>query len=296
MLQKKIKLGFSNWCKGLPKEGYHFYQVLSKFFNLEVTDNPDFLIYLGRKNRNYLQYDCTRILFENEYSMPNFGLCDYALTFHYLNDPRHLRLPFYFTETNVTDLIKTESAESLLAEKKKFCNFVFSNGSRHSQFRVEFFKQLHARKHVDAGGKLLNNIGKRVDNKIEFCRPYKFTIATENKACVGYTTEKIVNAMQSRTVPIYWGNLAINDDFNPKSFINVQKFPSTEAAIDHILEVDANDELYLEYAREPYFYNNTPNEYLNEERLATFFDHIFSNPRPKKRIFFPIRNFVDKYR
>ena len=296
LMNHKIKLNFVNFDGGFekcPLEENRFYQILNKFFNIEISNSPDFIIYLGSNNKRYLDYNCTRIVFENEYEEPNFALCDYAMNFSYLDDPRHLRLPYYFYFTDGSDLIKNEKPEKILAEKKKFCNFVFSNSSRRAQFRVTFLKELLQKKHVDCGGKILNNMDKLVEDKVAFCKDYKFTIAMENKSRVGYTTEKILHAMQARSIPIYWGNLAINDEFNPKSFINVQKFANTDAAIAHILDVDRHDDLYLEYAKEPYFYNNEPNEYLSAERVASFFDRVFTYPA-KKRLFFPIRKVWDK--
>ena len=67
----------------------------------------------------------------------------------------------------------------------------------------------------------------------------------------GYTTEKLVHAMAAHTIPIYWGNPQVSEDFNPKSFINCHDYSSLEAVIERIIEVDQNESLYRHYLEEP---------------------------------------------
>jgi hypothetical protein len=132
---------------------------------------------------------------------------------------------------------------------------------------------------VDSGGTFENNMGAPIGpttaDKLEFLRPYKFNIAFENQALPGYTTEKICEAMRARCIPIYWGSSRVQTEFNPRSFLNFSDFPSTEALIERIKEIDAKRELYLEYLREPYFLGNQPNEFFSRERLLDFFERIF---------------------
>ncbi|NBV52362.1 MAG: hypothetical protein EBR83_02330, partial [Verrucomicrobia bacterium] len=100
---------------------------------------------------------------------------------------------------------------------------------------------------------------------------YKFTLAFENSVSDGYTTEKLVEPMLAGSLPIYWGNPQVALDFNPRSFIDVSAFPDFDAAIDHILKVDADDELYLSYLREPWFNGDTPPSWFDAgEHLAAW--------------------------
>src|SRR5438309_10477229 len=77
--------------------------------------------------------------------------------------------------------------------------------------------------------------------KIEFLKRYKFNIAFENASLPGYTTEKIVEPMAARCLPIYWGNPLIHREFNPKSFLNYVDFRDEAALIERIIELDQND-------------------------------------------------------
>src|SRR5665213_1590628 len=62
--------------------------------------------------------------------------------------------------------------------------------------------------------------GTKWEIKRKFLTPYKFTIAFESYVHPGYQTEKLYDAMQSNSVPIYCGDPLIGDIFNKDSFIN----------------------------------------------------------------------------
>ena len=44
-----------------------------------------------------------------------------------------------------------------------------------------------------------------LEETIAWFRPYKFAIVMENSEGRGHITEKVFNAYNARTVPIYWG-------------------------------------------------------------------------------------------
>jgi hypothetical protein len=68
---------------------------------------------------------------------------------------------------------------------------------------------------------------------------------------VGYTGEKILEGFISGTLPIYWGNPRINEDFNNDSFINLYDFDNEDDVIEKIIEIDRNDTLYMKYFEQP---------------------------------------------
>jgi alpha(1,3/1,4) fucosyltransferase len=223
-----------------------------------------------------------KIYFCVENFAPDFKDYDYAFTCHETNDPRNLRLPYYAMGDPKILLKENESAEQIMAAKTKFCGFLAGYANKKTRVRNEFFHKLCQYKKVDSAGGALNNTGFRVPPgpgpKLDFLRPYKFNLAFENASIPGYTTEKITEAMQARTVPIYWGNPGIAAEFNPKSFLNYFDFPSEEALIDKIIELDQDDAKYMEYLRQPCFHNNRPNEFFSPERLVAQFKTIFSTP------------------
>ena len=123
---------------------------------------------------------------------------------------------------------------------------------------------------------MLNNLGSRVPmgKKVEFLKPYKFTIAYENRARLGYTTEKIAEPMLADSVPIYWGNRGVDLDFNPSSFVNWHSFGDDDQLIDYIVQLDRCDDLYLDLLRQPWYHNNVANRYIAEEIVLDWFARI----------------------
>jgi len=278
-MKRKIKIYLEDFWFPITEKAikdFALYRILSKRFDLEITKNPDFLIY-SAMSRNYLKYNCVRIYYTGENTRPNFNECDYAFSFDYPVTERNYRLPLYKTYLDSFDIVKNSARDvnSIISEGRKFCNFLYSN--KRAKIRNDFFHSLSQYKSIDSGGKVLNNLGYFVDDKHEFLRNYKFTIAFENEAYPGYTTEKILHAFAADSIPIYWGNPLVDRDFNPKSFINCNDYGSFEEVIDKIIEIDNNDDLYRQYLNEPAFTDNVENEYVNEENILNRFEEIFKN-------------------
>jgi len=283
MMKMKIRLDFCDFWPGFPKTDNFFYQLLRERFDVQICDRPDFLIYADPGQHIHRVHNCVKIYVAIEVFLPNFRWCDYAFTCHYLDDPRHLRLPYYAWGPPPAGAGTEQEIAQVMASKTRFCGFVVTNAKKKKTHkRVEFFHRLSKYKKVDSGGAAFNNIGRvlprGLNHKLEFLRPCKFNIAFENGSTPGYTTEKITDAMRAGCVPIYWGNPRIAEEFNPKSFLNYFDLPSEEALIEKIIELDRDDAKYLEYLRQPYFHNNQPNEFFSHERLLNFFEKIFTTP------------------
>jgi hypothetical protein len=279
----KVRLDFCDFGPGYRKTNNFFYNLLKEKFEVEICDCPDFLIFADIGQHAHRVQNCVKIYFCVEVFRPDFKSYDYAFTCHETGDPRNLRLPCYVHFATPQLLNKEgDNPEKILAGKTKFCCFLAGYADRKTRVRNEFFHKLCQYKKVDSAGRALNNTGWRVPPgsgpKIEFLRPYKFNIAFENASVPGYTTEKIVEAMRARAMPIYWGNPGIAAEFNPKSFLNYFDFPSEEALIEKIIELDQDDAKYMEYLRQPYFHHNQPNEFFSCERLLNQFEKIFTTP------------------
>jgi hypothetical protein len=107
-------------------------------------------------------------------------------------------------------------------------------------------------KKVNSAGKYLNNTGnKKLENKLEYEMKHKFSIAFENSSRSGYTTEKLINALMAKTIPIYWGNPAIHREFNTKRFINCHDYSSFEDVLEVVKKIDTSDDLYVEMVNQP---------------------------------------------
>ncbi|HEY3914361.1 MAG TPA: glycosyltransferase family 10 [Verrucomicrobiae bacterium] len=281
-MKQKVSLDFCNFWPGYQKTQNFFYNLLSERFDVQLCDQPDFVIYSDGGTHQQKLYNCARIYFSVESFEPDFSQCDYAFTCRYLDDPRHFRLPYYVLAAGPRWLIKTDADfQADVSSRTKFCAFVVSNAHpKKTKKRIDFFHRLSKYKKVDSAGSALNNLGFVLPHgstaKIDFLRSYKFNIAFENSAIPGYTTEKIVDAMAARCLPIYWGNPRIAEEFNTRSFLNYSDFPSEEALIDKIVELDQDDAKYMEYTRQPYFLNNKPNASYDRNEILDQFERIFN--------------------
>ena len=117
----------------------------------------------------------------------------------------------------------------------------------------------------------------------------KFTIAFENESHPGYATEKIIEPLIQGSIPIYWGDTTIAQDFNPDCFINVHDFNSFEEVVERVIEIDNNDDLWKSYIKAPIFKDNKLPEELTNEAILEFFDKIFSKKKayvlkPRKQV------------
>ena len=273
----KIRIDFCDFAFNFRKADCFLYKVLAERFDLELCEQPDFLIYSCYGHSHRL-HSGVKIFFSGESDRPDFRECDYSLASIQLDDPRHLQFPNYVHYGEPEEILKRhDRPEQILAAKTKFCSFVVSGyHPRKNANRVEFFRKLGRYKKVDSGGRKFNNLGGPIPGgsrgKIDFLRSCKFNIAFENRSLPGYTTEKIFEPMVARCLPLYWGDPTIAEQFNPRSFLNRADFASDEALIEKIIELDQDDAKYLEYARQPYFHNDTPNLFFSRARLLDFFE------------------------
>jgi hypothetical protein len=277
---KTLRVDFCDFWLDFRKEENYFTDLLRRRFAVEIHEHPDLLIFSNYGSRHCL-YTCPRVFFTGEPRQPDFRHCDYAMTWNYLADARHHRLPLYPLYFGGGHLVKSPGEERLLLPRKtKFCSFVI--GHVRNRKRVEFFERLSRYKKVDSGGRALNNIGRSIGetpaDKLAFLEPYKFNIAFENQSFPGYTTEKIAEAMRARCVPIYWGSPQIQTEFNPRSFLNHLDFPNEDALIERIIQIDQDEALHAEMLGQPFFHENIPNDSYRGEALLDFFDRILSTP------------------
>ncbi len=275
-MKQKLKIDFCDFWQGFDKQNNYFYNLLKEKYELVISEKPDLLIY-SVFGKQHLKYDCLRILYSGENRGSDFTECDYAFTCDHKPHPRHFRMPFYVYCFPPERFVKPElDFEQLLKDKQKFCCMVVSNPG--GKVRNRFYDLLNHQKPVDSGGKYKNTLGYRVPDKEAFIREYKFNLAFENRSWKGYTTEKLPEAMFTFTIPIYWGNPLIHQDFNPQSFLNYHEFGSAQALVKRILEVERDDKLYLQLLKEPWCYGNTLPEQFQPEYYLEVFSKLIENP------------------
>lgn len=276
-----------NFCDFWPGFGTHnlFLKFLEQHFNVSTDGRPDYLFY-SVYGRDHLRYDApVKILYTGENLVPDFNLCDYALGFHYMEfGDRYMRFPlyayyqWYYNRLLSNDVNKEQAplTDEYLV-KRKFCNFVYSNNVNSDPVRDSFFHQLNKYRKVDSGGRHLNNIGSPVRDKLAFIKDYKFTIAFENSSVPGYTTEKLLEPVIARSLPIYYGNPLVHLDFEPGSFLRLESRNDIERVIEEIITLDRDDEKYFEMLNKNKFRPENRTD-IWEEKLRLFLGNIFDQP------------------
>lgn len=173
--------------------------------------------------------DYERIYMTGERSTPRMDHCEWALAFDYEADvgsDRYMRYPLYawgsdgHSALHGLDSMRVETTEERQA-REHFCAFIY--GNKRAWLRRFLFLLLSQHRRVDAPGRVHNNcppIGPSAQAKHDFLKQRRFTIAFENSSARGYTTEKIVDALLAGSVPIYWGDPSIAEQFDERCYIN----------------------------------------------------------------------------
>ena len=282
MDKKTIKINYIDFWPDLDKENFYFTQVLRRHFNVEFSDDPDYLFCSCFGNNHFKYMNAVKILFLGENIVPDFNIYDYAMGFHFIDfEDRYLRYPLYALYDKAIDLAlnKHTFSEEYYLSKKGFCNYVISNPNAAGE-RSWMAEKLAAYKQVDSGGRYRNNVGGPVKDKLAFSKNYRFTMAFENSKMSGYTTEKIFEAFAADTIPIYWGSPRVTEEFNPKAFVDCNQFATLDEAVERVKEINENDELFLEMIKAPIITDNClAKQYLSEDYLDSFFINIFSQDR-----------------
>lgn len=284
--KKKIKINYVDFWSDLDKENFKFTRVLRKYYDVEISDDPDYVFCSCFSNKHFDYDNCVKILFLGENIVPDFNLYDYAIGFHFIEfEDRYLRYPLYvlYEQSVKQALEKHTFSDEYYLEKKKFCNYVISNPNAASQ-RNEMIDALSKYMQVDSGGRYRNNVGGPVKDKLEFASKYRFSMTFENSSMSGYVTEKIFEGFAAATIPIYWGSARIAEDFNPDSFVNCHDFENFEQVVKRVQEIYENDELFLKMVKAPILIEGClAKKYFEDSYIEDFLRNIFDQ-EPSKAI------------
>jgi len=278
---RKIKINYVGWWDGFNPDTYLINQILKKYYEVEISDNPDY-VFCSPYTNEFLKYDCIRIFYTAENVTPDFNIFDYCIGFDEMEfGDRYIRVPNYIMNPKYMNDLELMSKRHLTDEnndKRKFCSFVCSNGNG-DLMRDAIFEEVSKYKHVASGGRHLNNIGlpDGVKSKLEFQQNYKFALALENTSFTGYTTEKLIEAYAAGGIPIYWGDPAVKKYFREGSFINVLDFRTLDDAIEEIKRVDQDEKLYVSYLRTSALVNPEHVEQIKSD-FEKFLIHIIEQP------------------
>lgn len=262
-----------------PENSWFPLWLLNRYFSFSWDEQPDFLFYGDLPTGELYKYPSKtiRVFLTGENIQPDWNVADYALTHERVWNERHWRAPLWrqFYDPGHTQLHR--DFDQVTMRVNRFCNFIYSNET--AKERIQFFQLLSQYKKVDSGGKVLNNLGHRVEDKLGMLAESKFTIAFENESHPGYATEKIIQPLIQGSIPIYWGDPFIAQDFNPECFINVHDYASFEDVIEEVIRIDNDDKLWKAYLTAPIFLGGRIPDDLSDSAYVSFFQSIFSSKK-----------------
>lgn len=255
---KTIKINFCGFWNSFNKQNNLFTKILSKHFDVEISENPDFIICSNRgKPFEYMKYDCIRLMFMGENMSPDFTVFDYVIGFDFMEfGDRYFRLPFAFYSDSGKPWIPNEITEAqayeILKNKKYFANFIYGHQSA-SKMREIIFEKLNDYKQVVSPGSYLNNVNtsnKKVkrcswQEKNEYLKYSKFTIACDSIRYPGFVTEKIVQPFEQHSIPIYCGSSNVDQDFNENAFVWCKSEEDLDEMLERVQYLDTHDDVYV---------------------------------------------------
>jgi alpha(1,3/1,4) fucosyltransferase len=282
-----IKIAYADFWPEWNQENF-VQPILEKHYNVIVDQkNPDVLFHsIFNAMRDAPTYRCKKvlILFEN-WGPGQFG-ADYSISF----DPpseRNFRLPLW----KIYWLLWPEMKDKLfnrvnLENFERFCSFTVSNPANGS--RISAFDRLNEYKPVHSYGKVRTNDLSLIkdtrgkywrDAKDKFFRehPHKFMLTYENSSYPGYCTEKLMDAFLAGSIPIYWGDPKVAEDWNERSFVNMNRH-NWEYGMKMINLLDTNQNAFDSMYNEPVFTDEQKSRHLqNLEEFESWLIQIIKS-------------------
>lgn len=136
---------------------------------------------------------------------------------------------------------------------------LFQSAALNCSGRVDFTAQLSRHTKIDSYGRHFHNrtvrgpdLGRKT--KIETIARHSFCLALENSIEPDYVTEKIYDAFEAGTVPIYLGAPNVDEFVPENSYIDASAFPDTKdlaAYLHHLIETPRDYGAYFAWRSKP---------------------------------------------
>ena len=275
-----MKISFLDFWPGFDSKNNFFFHSINQLgikFKVVNPRRADVIFFSCFGSENLKYNNCKKILFLGENLDLSSYKFDYSISHHLMEESKenHFRLPLWKTYIDWFDVKTYTNPEYLiplnyvdqrnefnLINKNKFCSIVYSS---EYESRNKYINLISKYKKVDVYGKnkFNNFIQEGERNKMVHLSSYKFSLAMENQISGGYITEKLLHAKISGNIPIFYGDAAVNKDFNPNCFIYINEINDKEL-IGRIEELDKDKSLYSSKFEEPLFITSPNiNNFLN---------------------------------
>lgn len=271
-----ITLSYVNYWTDSKNDNYltKFIEYnISKVKLVEPNENPDILIASVFGNINIINnYKAKCKIFyygENLDRFPpynNYDLLaktfDLIIGFKFTNlDKKILRFPLWLMyydyynlddkEDNIINYIEKKYKENIKKNKTIFATIIarHDRGGQRTKIYELLSKYEPSKGKIISAGDFKNNtkkIGLSCEDKINHISQSIYNICPENSAYEGYFTEKIFQALEGGTIPIYWAIDSPEKDIinnNKYCFCNINNYKEMQESIDNAI---MNPDKYLE--------------------------------------------------
>lgn len=166
-------------------------------------------------------------IFDNHAKFDHIFTCDKELLnldpekFHYLP----------ITDCWISGREKAQVEKNPKIRKTKNISAIFSDKQFLSGHRIRqlIYQKYQNTPEVDFYGTIT---GKRLKHKCEALLQYRFSLAVENCIKDFYFTEKVLDCLMCKTIPLYWGATEfIEKHFNPQGFLTFRTLEDLPAAL-----------------------------------------------------------------
>lgn len=137
----------------------------------------------------------------------------------FTNDRRLIELDNSFFVYNPPASNVPWITDTSMYEKKQLCSFItsFKDYTSGHKKRINLFLQLKDNEIFK--DHIYGRSYRQIDNKLEGLKDYMFSIAMENSCYPKYYTEKVTDCFATGTIPIYYGDKSICEDFDSDGII-----------------------------------------------------------------------------
>lgn len=274
--EEELRVAFATmWDQFQPNDNFFLYLLkwVGTLNNINVIldeVNPNVVFWGPLSQGTERKWpDAKKVYFTGENARPtqaNNTFLNLGFDYQKNQQSSYIRLPLWVLEINwwgadiqrmVNPLpVSVKDATTAVKDRgnREFCAFVATNPNNPT--RNATFDVLNKWRPVASGGRLYCNLpdgpipggmggGGGELAKVEFYKKYNFALTMENSSNPGYVTEKIFHAKVAGCVPIYWGDLHVDRDFDAKGFVEITKAKDMEEVIEKVKTI-ADDKEAIE--------------------------------------------------
>ena len=223
---------------------------------------------------------------------PNYTECDFSITSCKFNHDKNIRIPLwsmyidwfnnqYHPGRNQAYLV---SPKKLITPKEKqtkdkFCSALTNNSLGYRATAYPQFINFATSKGllVESRGNFCQTCPKLngdEKDKIDFIKNFKFHLTYDNSDLPGWITEKLIHPMSEGSIPIYWGGIDVEEEFNKDGFIHVRRFDNLDEVHDRVFQIYKNEELFYDIQTQPCFPDNKIPECATPEFILSKLETI----------------------